>query len=62
MNWEHGLLMGFILLTGCTVTIIGHIIIAMIAYLVANYHFKKDNKKKRIYKMTSFSYCVYVAK
>ena len=40
MNWEHGLLMGFI---GCTVTIIGF----TIAYLVANYHFKKDNKKKR---------------
>ena len=39
MNWEHGLLMGFI---GCTVTIIGF----TIAYLVANYHFKKNNKKK----------------
>jgi hypothetical protein len=40
MNWQDGLLMGFI---GCTVTIIGF----TIAYLVANYHFKKDNKKKR---------------
>ena len=32
--------MGFI---GCTVTVIGF----LIAYLVANYHFKKNNKKKR---------------
>jgi len=32
--------MGFI---GCTVTIIGF----TIAYLVANYHYKKENKKKR---------------
>ena len=40
MDFEHGLLMFFI---GCTVTIIGF----TIAYLVANYYFKKDNKKKR---------------
>ena len=40
MGWEHGLLLGFI---GCTVTIIGF----TIAYLIANYHYKKENKKNR---------------
>ena len=40
MDFQHGLLMGFI---GCTVTFIGF----TIAYLVANYHYKKDIKKKR---------------
>ena len=40
MDFQSGLLMFFI---GCTVTIIGF----TIAYLIANYHFKKENKKKR---------------
>ena len=40
MDLQSGLLMGFI---GCTVTFIGF----TIAYLVANYHYKKDIKKKR---------------
>ena len=40
MDIQHGLLLGFI---GCTVTIVGF----TIAYLVANYHYKKDIKKKR---------------
>lgn len=40
MDFQHGLLMGFI---GCTVTFIGF----TIAYLVANYHHKKEIKKKR---------------
>ena len=40
MDFQSGLLMGFI---GCTVTFIGF----TIAYLVANYHYKKDIKKKR---------------
>jgi len=40
MDIQHGLLLGFI---GCTVTIVGF----TIAYLVANYHYKKENKKNR---------------
>ena len=40
MDIEHGLLLGFI---GCSVTIVGF----TIAYLVANYHYKKENKKNR---------------
>ena len=40
MDFEHGLLMFFI---GCTVTVIGF----LIAYLVANRHHRKMNKKKR---------------
>ena len=40
MTLEHGLIMFFI---GGTATIIGF----TIAYLIANYHYKKENKKKR---------------
>ena len=40
MDFQYGLLMGFI---GCTVTFVGF----TIAYLIANYHYKKDIKKKR---------------
>ena len=40
MDLQSGLLMGFI---GCTVTFIGF----TIAYLVANYHYKKEIKKNR---------------
>ena len=40
MDIQHGLLLGFI---GCTVTIVGF----TIAYLVANYFHKKENKKNR---------------
>ena len=40
MDIQHGLLMGFI---GCTVTFVGF----SIAYLVANYYHKKENKKNR---------------
>ena len=39
MDLEHGLLLGFI---GCTVTIVGF----TIAYMIAMYHYKKENKKK----------------
>ena len=42
MDFQSGLLMGFI---GCTVTFIGF----TIAYLVANYHHKKEIKKKDLY-------------
>ena len=38
MDLEHGLLLGFI---GCTVTVVGF----TIAYMIANYHYKKENKK-----------------
>ena len=40
MDIQHGLLLGFI---GCSVTIVGF----TIAYLVANYHYKKEIKKNR---------------
>ena len=40
MDFEHGLLMGFI---GISLTIVGF----TIAYSVANYYYKKDNKKNR---------------
>ena len=40
MDIQHGLLLGFI---GCSVTIVGF----TIAYLVANYQYKKENKKNR---------------
>ena len=40
MDFEHGLLMGFI---GISLTIVGF----TIAYAVANYYYKKDNKKNR---------------
>ena len=40
MDWEHGLLMGFI---GCTVTSVGF----FIAYLVARRIHRKSFKKKR---------------
>ena len=40
MDIQHGLLLGFI---GCSVTIVGF----AIAYLVANYHYKKEIKKNR---------------
>ena len=40
MDIQHGLLLGFI---GCTVTIVGF----TIAYLVANYNYKKEIKKNR---------------
>ncbi len=40
MDFQHGLLMGFL---GCTITLIGF----TIAYLVANYNYKKEIKKKR---------------
>tara|TARA_B100001094_G_scaffold303967_1_gene332495 strand:- start:918 stop:1088 length:171 start_codon:yes stop_codon:yes gene_type:complete len=39
MDLEYGLLLGFI---GCTVTIVGF----TIAYMIANYYYKKENKKK----------------
>jgi len=39
MDLEHGLLLGFI---GCTVTIIGF----TIAYMIAMYNHKKQNKKE----------------
>ncbi len=38
MDLEHGLLLGFI---GCTVTVVGF----TIAYMIAMYHYKKENKK-----------------
>ena len=40
MDLQSGLLMGFL---GCTITFVGF----TIAYIVANYHFKKENKKNR---------------
>ena len=39
MDLQHGLLLGFI---GCTVTIVGF----TIAYMIANYYYKKENKKR----------------
>lgn len=38
MDLQHGLLLGFI---GCSVTIVCF----TIAYMIANYHYKKENKK-----------------
>ena len=38
MDLEHGLLLGFI---GCTVTVVGF----TIAYLIAMYYYKRENKK-----------------
>ena len=38
MDLQHGLLLGFI---GCTVTIVGF----TIAYMIANYYYKIENKK-----------------
>ena len=40
MDLQSGLLMGF---SGCTITFVGF----TIAYIVANYHFKKENKKNK---------------
>ena len=40
MDFQSGLLLGFIV---CTVTLVGF----TIAYIVANYHYKKENKKNR---------------
>ena len=40
MDFQSGLLLGII---GCTVTLVGF----TIAYIVANYHYKKKNKKNR---------------
>ena len=40
MTWEHGLIMFY---AGTTLTVIGF----LIAYLVANRHHRKLNKKKR---------------
>lgn len=40
MDLQSGLLMGFL---GCTITFVGF----TIAYIVANYHFKKENKKNK---------------
>ena len=39
MDLEHGLLLGFI---GCTVTIVDF----TIAYMIANYYYKIENRKK----------------
>ena len=44
MDLEHGLLLGFI---GCTVTVVGF----TIAYMIANYYYKKENKKKELKKL-----------
>ena len=40
MDLQSGLLMGFL---GCTITFVGF----TIAYIVANYHYKKENKKNK---------------
>ena len=39
MDFEHGLLLGFI---GITLTIVGF----TIAYMIANYYYKIENRKK----------------
>ena len=40
MDFQSGLFLGII---GCTVTLVGF----TIAYIVANYHYKKENKKNK---------------
>ena len=40
MNWQNGLLMGFI---GCTATVVGF----LIAFYVANRNFKKSQEKNK---------------
>ena len=39
MDFEHGLALFFI---GCTLTVIGF----LIAFMIANYYYKKENKKR----------------